>query len=154
MACRGTTLFYFYIYNTESKKKIGKKRLCHDVNCRFRPSVEVWPGKFWLKEQPMKSHHHYHNRNHQWLYSLCKDPGRLTLEVSYSIKTLGRTPLDEWSARRKGLYLHRTTQNTKTSTDMHALSGLITQDLSIQAIRAFASDRVATGTGIKVKHCH
>jgi hypothetical protein len=37
------------------------------------------------------------------------------------IKTLGRTPLDEWSARRIGLYLHRTTQNHKTQrqTSMH-----------------------------------
>jgi hypothetical protein len=34
-----------------------------------------------------------------------------SFEISYShtIKTHGRTPLDEWSARRRGLYLHRTT---------------------------------------------
>jgi hypothetical protein len=32
------------------------------------------------------------------------------------IKTLGRTPLDEWSARHKGLYLHRTTQHRNTKT--------------------------------------
>jgi thiosulfate reductase cytochrome b subunit len=28
--------------------------------------------------------------------------------------THGRTPLDEWSARRRDLYLHRTTQQTNT----------------------------------------
>jgi len=31
--------------------------------------------------------------------------------------TFGRTPLDEWSARRRDLYL--TTHNTQTTTDRH-----------------------------------
>jgi len=30
------------------------------------------------------------------------------------IQTHGRTPLDEWSARRSDLFLHRTTQHTDT----------------------------------------
>jgi hypothetical protein len=34
------------------------------------------------------------------------------------IQTHGRTPLDEWSARRRGLYLHRTTQHINIS-DKH-----------------------------------
>jgi hypothetical protein len=34
------------------------------------------------------------------------------------IQIHGRTPLDEWSARRRDLYLHRTTQRIKT-TDKH-----------------------------------
>jgi hypothetical protein len=39
--------------------------------------------------------------------------------VSWShIQTHGRTPLDEWSARRRDLYLHRTTQHIHT-TDKH-----------------------------------
>jgi hypothetical protein len=29
-------------------------------------------------------------------------------------QTHGRIPLDEWSARRRGLYLHRTTQHIDT----------------------------------------
>jgi len=33
-------------------------------------------------------------------------------------KTRGRTPLDEWSARRRGLYLYRATQHIIT-TDKH-----------------------------------
>jgi hypothetical protein len=39
-----------------------------------------------------------------------------TIQVSWShtIDTYGRTPLDEWSARRRGLYLHRTTQHRNT----------------------------------------
>jgi hypothetical protein len=31
------------------------------------------------------------------------------------IQTHGRTPLDEWSAHRRGLYLHRTTQHINTT---------------------------------------
>jgi hypothetical protein len=27
-------------------------------------------------------HHHHHHHHHQWLYSICKDLGRLTPEVS------------------------------------------------------------------------
>jgi hypothetical protein len=37
--------------------------------------------------------------------------------------TLGRTPLDEWSVRHKGLYLHRTTQHRNTQTNKNASSG-------------------------------
>jgi hypothetical protein len=37
------------------------------------------------------------------------------------IQTHGRTPLDEWSARRRGLYLHRTTQHINTN-DKHPCS--------------------------------
>jgi hypothetical protein len=48
------------------------------------------------------------------------------------IQTHGRTPLDEWSARRRDLYLHRTTQHINT-TNIHALSGIRTSDPSNQA---------------------
>jgi hypothetical protein len=58
------------------------------------------------------------------------------------ISALGRTPLDEWSARRKGLYLHRTTQHWKTRTNILALSEIRTHGLSVQEIKARA-----TGTG-------
>jgi hypothetical protein len=50
--------------------------------------------------------------------------------VSWShIQTHGRTPLYEWSARRKDLYLHRTTQQT----NIHASRGIWTRDPSNQA---------------------
>ena len=42
--------------------------------------------------------------------------------------TVGRTPLDEWSARRKDLYL--TTHDTGKRTNIHALGGIRTHDLS------------------------
>jgi hypothetical protein len=39
------------------------------------------------------------------------------------IKTLGRTPLDEWSARLKGLYRHRTTKQRNTRQISMSLAG-------------------------------
>jgi hypothetical protein len=44
------------------------------------------------------------------------------------IQTHGRTPLDEWSAHCRDLYLHRTTQQT----NIHALSGIQTRGPSNQ----------------------
>jgi hypothetical protein len=35
-------------------------------------------------------------------------------------------------------------------TNVHALSGIQTHGLSVQVIKAYASDRAATGTGINV----
>jgi hypothetical protein len=49
------------------------------------------------------------------------------------VKTLGRTPLDKWSARRKGLSQHRTTQHRNTKTNIYASSRIQTHDPSNQA---------------------
>jgi hypothetical protein len=54
--------------------------------------------------------------------------------------------LDELSARRKCLYLHRTTQIIRTRTSIHALSGIQTHDLSVQATKTYASNCANTGT--------
>ena len=57
--------------------------------------------------------------------------------------TVGRTPLDEWSARRRDLYL--TTDNTHNK---HAPGGIRTHDLSRWAATVLRLiDRTATGTG-------
>jgi hypothetical protein len=45
----------------------------------------------------------------------------------------GRTPLAEWSARRRDLYLHRTTQHINTTDNIHASSRIRTRDPSNQA---------------------
>ena len=45
--------------------------------------------------------------------------------------TVGRTPLDEWSARRRNFYL--TTHNTHTRKKIHAPGGIWTHDLSRRA---------------------
>jgi hypothetical protein len=44
--------------------------------------------------------------------------------------TLGRTPLNEWSARRRGRYLPNTQQTQKKN--IHALSEIRTRDPKIQ----------------------
>jgi hypothetical protein len=46
----------------------------------------------------------------------------------------------------QGLYLHRKTQNRKTRTNIHALSGIRTHDPSNQPAKTHASDRTATVT--------
>jgi hypothetical protein len=58
--------------------------------------------------------------------------------------TIGRTPLDEWSAPRRDLYLitHSTQQ-----TNIHAPGEIRTHDLSRQAAADLRFDRAATGTG-------
>ena len=45
--------------------------------------------------------------------------------------TVGRTPLDEWSARRRDLYL--TTHNTHNRQNIYAPGGIQTHDLSRRA---------------------
>jgi hypothetical protein len=62
------------------------------------------------------------------------------------IKTLGRTSLDEWSAHRKGLYLHRTTKLRNTETNIHASSEIRTHDPNNQAAETYTLDSAATGT--------
>jgi hypothetical protein len=68
------------------------------------------------------------------------------------IKTLGRIPLDEWSARRRGLYLHRKTQHINTRTNIHALSGIRTYDLSVQAIKPQTARRLGLAMVILSNH--
>jgi hypothetical protein len=92
----------------------------------------------------MKYHHHHH---HQWLYSICKDSWPVHHRGFRNlIKILGRAPLEEWSARRKGLYLHRTTQHRNTKTNIHASTGIRTHDPRNQAAKTYSLDRATTGT--------
>jgi hypothetical protein len=81
----------------------------------------------------------------------CKDLGRLTPEVSWSIETLGRTPLDEWSTRRKGLYLHRTTQHRNTTDKTSMPRTRFEPKIPVtKRPQTYALDRAATGTGVSV----
>jgi hypothetical protein len=52
------------------------------------------------------------------------------VEVSWSHTTVGRTPLDEWSARRRD---NLTTHNTSQETDIHAPGGIRTHNPSNRA---------------------
>jgi len=60
--------------------------------------------------------------------------------------TVGRTPLDEWSARRRDHYL--TTHNTQTH--IHAPVGFEPTIPAGERPQTYALDRAATGTGHKI----
>jgi hypothetical protein len=51
--------------------------------------------------------------------------------ITHRCTTVSRTPLDEWSARRRNLY--RTTHNTRKKTDIHAPAGIRIHNLSKRA---------------------
>ena len=61
--------------------------------------------------------------------------------------TVGRTPVDEWSARRRDLYL--TTQQPQ-ETDIHSPGGIRTRNASKRGLQAHALDRAATGIGKEI----
>ena len=59
--------------------------------------------------------------------------------------TVGSTPLDEWSARRKDLYL--TTHNTHNRQTTMPLVGFEPTSSPGERLQTYVSDRAATGTG-------
>jgi hypothetical protein len=61
----------------------------------------------------------------------------------HTVRLLGRV-----ISPSQGLYLHMTTQHRKTRTNVHALSGIRTNDPSNQSTKTHASDRTATVTGL------
>jgi len=62
--------------------------------------------------------------------------------------TVGRTPLDEWSARRRHLYLKtHTNHNRQTSTPSVGVEPTISAH---ERPQTYASDRAATGTGTTI----
>jgi hypothetical protein len=50
----------------------------------------------------------------------------------------------------QGLYLHRTTQHRKTTTHIHALSGIRTHDPSVRGVKTKALYRAATKIGFNI----
>jgi hypothetical protein len=67
------------------------------------------------------------------------------LDQTQGRTTVGTTPLDEWSARRRDLCL--TKHNTHT--DRPALVGFAPIIPGGERLQTYALDRVATGTGLK-----
>ena len=59
--------------------------------------------------------------------------------------TVGRTPLDEWSARRRDLYL--TTHDTHNRQTSIPPVGFEPKISACERPQAYALDRAATGTG-------
>jgi hypothetical protein len=74
-------------------------------------------------------------------YSQCKYPDRHTHMGGFLILFRHLVGL-LWTS-----YKSRTTQHGKPRTNFHALSAIRTHDLSVQTIKAHASDHVTTGTG-------
>ena len=70
------------------------------------------------------------------------------LEHTKRRTTVGRTPLDEWSARRRDLYL--TTHNTHNRHTSMAPVGFEPTIPAGERPQTYALDRAATGTGIHI----
>ena len=64
--------------------------------------------------------------------------------------TVGRTPLDEWSARRRDLYL--TTHNTHNRQTFTPPAGFEPTITAGERPQTYALDRTATGTGILISY--
>ena len=60
--------------------------------------------------------------------------------------TVGRTPLDEWLARRRDLYLTALNTQHLQQTDIHASGGIRTH-IAGERPQTYALDGAATGTG-------
>jgi hypothetical protein len=70
--------------------------------------------------------------------------GHPIVEVSRSQTvrhTAGRTPLNEWSAHRKGRYLHNTQQTPMPSVRFESAI------LAVERLKTYALDRMVTGIG-------
>jgi hypothetical protein len=101
-----------------------------ETTCKF---VQVYTENEFLRNMhSLISHSFIHSFIHS--FTGAYSPGwnfglPFGVSVITHIQTHGRTPLDEWSGRRRGLYQHRTTQETNS----HAPSGIRTRDPSNQA---------------------
>ena len=69
------------------------------------------------------------------------------LDHKQSRTTVGRTPPDEWSARRRDVYL--TTHNIQTSMPLAGFEPMISAE---ERPQNYALDSAATGTGINKEH--
>ena len=84
-------------------------------------------------------------RTHKYfLHSFRSDLFYLLNVALLHLITPGWTPLDEGSARRRGLCLHNTQHSQETNT--HALGGIRTRNPSKRAAETYALDRAAIAT--------
>ena len=88
---------------------------------------------------------------HYFFFAMAQQPpvgqGLLIIEYSWSQSdtTLGRAPLDEWSARRRDLYL--TTYNTHKRQTSMPPAGFETTIPASGRLQTHALDRAVTGIG-------
>jgi hypothetical protein len=138
---------YRLLARTSSFRTFIPPTLCSvNIAAVSAPVCQWATGEIWttnLTRTATKENSLFHYYHHQ-LHSPCKDLWRF----NNLIKTLGRTPLDEWLVRHKGLYLRRTTQHRNRNTNIHALSVIRTHDPGKQAAKTCDLDCAATGTGM------
>ena len=79
-------------------------------------------------------------------YIYMEHPFLMFLDHTQRRSTVGRTPVDEWSARRRDLYL--TTHNTHNRQTTMPAVGFEPTISAGERSQTYASDRTATGTGI------
>jgi len=120
-------LFTFYIQDVlKLKKNSGAKRLIRSDKVCFSPT----PSCSGYEETPSKQSWPWSLTNVLCCHTvLWRNSPTVTVEVSRSDKirhthTAGRTPLNQWSHRRTGHYLHNTQQ--KQETDIRAVGGIRT----------------------------
>ena len=93
--------------------------------------------------------HETHSLTLRWLmsyiYIYMEHPFLMFLDHTQRRTTVGRTPLDEWSARRRDLYL--TTHNTHNRQTSMPLVGFEPMISAGERPQAYVLDRAATGTG-------
>ena len=107
------------IFTAQRAEGTGWKLLYIDF---FSVAQQPNSGPRRLVVEVSRSHTHTHTHTHTHARARARTHARTHAH--------GRTPLDEWSARRKDRYLH----NTQTQdTIIHALGGIRTRDLSNQA---------------------
>jgi hypothetical protein len=97
--------------------------------------LNLAPSEEWVEQYPYSRCMPSWRRQGQFFPYVTQQPksgpGRLIVEVarSHTIRhTAGRTPLNEWSARRRGRYLQETQER-----NIHALSGIRNCDHNNQA---------------------
>jgi len=128
---------------TVSLRACGNKRLCPNVMCCH----QICLGRRRRKKKP--------NQGSQFacLFLTQQLPvGTASFtrfqDPTQRRTTFGRTPLDEWSARRRDLYM--TTHNTHTRQTSMPPLGFEPTVLSSERPQTYALDRAATGTGREV----
>ena len=85
-------------------------------------------------------------------YIYMEHPLFMFLDHTQRRTTVGRTPLDEWSARRRDLYLTtHNTHNRQTSMPPEEFEPTI---LAGERPQTYALDRAATGTGDNQYYTH
>jgi len=127
-------------------------------------------GALTLTQTHTDTHTHTHTHTHIYIYMFTFFPGVTThcgciftaryraLASSFSRyrdhtqrrATVSRTPLDEWSIRRRDLWQHTThnTHNTQTSMPPVGFETTISAD---ERPKTYALDRAATGTGMYIR---